>query len=544
MNDNEKNVMPEEPRAESVSNGYYSEETYYAEPEAPKSKVAQLLDKVKGLGKLPLILGGAVAVILVIALVVSLIGSTPMALLGTGIKNSAKAIMKDDTVELISGVLNGGSIELACDMEELTENLTGQALAEGNASVKLYSKGTAAALIASIQMDKSEVVDLGVYMNQKDIAVKSEWLLGDDAYGINLKKAMENFKTSEFGPDGEYSLGIELNEDMEKSMAEAEKLAKDMMKIGEDAMATVLKSVRKNAEISKKTTKISLGDKDVKTSAITLEMDHEQLFNVFKDAMEYVHTDKELKKFITENIGTILMASGEVVDEDEDLQEYVDMFYENLDEAMEEIDELAEEFEDADISIKLTFYVSKSGKQLIGVEFKAEADDEPIRGYVYAGPDLKNLQEISFRLNMDGETAHGSYVIKTDDSKEFEAKLKIVDPDNDNITCTIFWDKKDGDFEVEYDEYGWYVVTVEGNMEKSGKKNIITIETIDDDGDEIDLNLNLILASSDRMPSVPKYTDVLTMSVDDIEDLMDDIQSNASEIMSNPNIMRVLYRYF
>lgn len=552
MNDIDKNlenVNPEEPKTEApvedVSEELVSEETVceeaMEESAAPTDAVGEILEKIKSLGNLPLIIGAAAAALVLVAvLVVSLLASSPMKLLGTGIGNSAKAILKDDVVSLATDVLTGGSIEVILN----TEDILPVAASESTTSIKLYTKANAAALTANIQLDKTETVDLGLLLNQKALVIQSQSLLGETAYGVDLKKAPENYMTSEFGPDGEYFLGFEMDEETKKEMADAEKLAKDTLKISEDAIAAILKAIRGNADISKKADEVSLGDKDVKTTAITLEMDHEQLFEACKEVMKYVHTDKALKKYISENIGTILTMSGEAVDEDTNLQDYVDMIYEKLDDIMDEIDALAELLEDADASIKLTFYVTKSGKQLIGVEFRVEAEGETIRGYVYAGPDLADLQEISFRLNVDDDTFHGSYSIKTDDRKAFEAKLKLVSPDG-NCTGKLFWDKKEGNFELVFDENdGRWVTTFEGIMEQSGKKTIINLASIDYDGDKEAVSIGLVIASSDKMPATPKYTDVLTMRADDFEDLAADIQSNY-EVAVPRDIRLYLYsRYY
>ena len=541
MNDIEKNVdgiAPEGTQVNQPVEGTVSEQPTFAEgfsgeaaATAVKEKAAGIADLVKGLGNKAIYIGGAIALVVVIALVASLIFSTPLGLVGTGLKNSMKALEKNEVVSLVDGVLNGGSIEIACDIEEFTENVMGYGMGEGQVSAKLYTdlENTSMAVVAGLKDGKTNVMDLGVYVNDESIAVASEALLDKDAYGINLKKLPDNFNDSEFGPDGEYAIGFEFDESNEDMLKDAEALVKDTQNLVEDVAGVMLKAINKNSDVSKENSTLSFAGKKVKTTAVTVEMDHDQLYEVIATMVDYVGTDKDVEKYLENYLKYILMASGQAADED-DVKDYIDEFYEGLEDNAEDmLDGLKDMLEDAEVSVKITFHITKSGKQLVGIDAKVEVDGEKIKVSVSAGPNLKEITEISYSVDMGYGAERGSYVVKTDDSKEFEAKLEI----GEYLTGKITLDKKDDSFKIEFtddwdDTYG-----VKGTFKKSGGKIEANIGSVYAGEDKTKLNVDVIVDASDKMPSVPKYTDILTMDIDEMETVVEDIMEKAEELASD-----------
>lgn len=494
-------------------------------PEKPKKAKSRML---------PVIIGAGVAFVVIVALLVGLLTSSPLGLIGTGAKNSMKALEKNDVLSLVNDVANGGSIELMCDVEELCENLMGYPMLEGNASVKLYTdlSKTAAAVVAGYEIDGSDVLDLSVFADKDAVAVKSAALLGKDVYGIGLKNVVENLENSEFGPDGEFDMGLDLSESANDVAADAEKMAKDSQKLSADIVGTFLKSLKKNSEIDKESTTVEFNNKDVRVTAVTVSLDHEQVANVMMDMLEYARTDKGVREFITENMAYLLYASGYSYVDDEDIQDYIDEFYAELDYICEEeMEYLQESLEDARLSVDVTFYVTKSGKQLVGMEMKVKADGETVKASVFAGPDLADVSEIRFRVSVDDRTTRGSYVVKTNDKKEFLAELKITDYYGDTIEGEITHDKSDGDFDLWVVDSWGDEYAISGDLKKSGKKVAIRVDTLIVESDRLDLGVDVVLNTSDKVPSVPKYTDLLKMDADSIEDLVDQISETYEDLM-------------
>lgn len=528
----EETVPEETVSEETVSEEPVSEDTVPEEKETLMDKVNGVIEKVKGMDKKTLTIGGAIAAVVVIALILALTISTPMGLIGTGLKNSINALQKNNVVSLVDGVVNGGSIEVSAELEELTESMMGFGIGEGTVSAKLYTdlENSSMAVVAGVKDGKETLVDGGIYVNEQRIAIQSEALLGKTAYGVNLKKLVDNFNDSEFGPDGEYSMGIEMNDDMKKMFSDTDELTKETEKMAKAIVTELLKSLKKNSDVSKDSGSISFAGKKVKTTAVTIEMDGEQMYEVIVDMLDYVRNDKAFKKYLTNYLEYALVASGEYyldeLDEDE-LEEMIDSFYENLEDLDDDLDYLKDSLEDADVSVKVTFHITKSGKQLVGIEVKAEADGDKIKGSVYAGPSLKDITEISYSFDDGYDTYRGSYTVKTNDGKKFEAKLKI----GEDYTGKITHDKKSGEFKAEITNNYWEeTYGIEGTLKKSGKKVSATIASVYEDEYETELNLNVVLKASDKMPSVSKYTDVLTMDVDEIETVVEEVQAAAMEL--------------
>lgn len=535
MNDNEKNIdtvetdeVEETVSEETVSEETVSEETVSTEPAAAaEGKAAGLMDKVKKLGKKNIIIGAVVALVVVIVAIAALAGGSPMGLIGTGIQNSIEALQNNEVIALVNSVANGGSTEVSCDLETITETVVGYPMLEGTASVKVHTdlEDKKAAVVAGLKLDKSEELDASIYVSEDSLAVASKWLLGKDAYGVDLKKLVENFEKSEFGEDGAYSLGIALPEDAKNASSDAKKLAEDTEKLAKAIVAEFLKSVEKNSEIEKESATLSFNGEEVKITAVSVDMDHEQILAVVTDMLEYARTDKSIEKFINDNIKYILIATNEYYDDmDEDeMQEYIDKFYETLDLICDErMDFLADQFEESDVSVKLTFHITKSGKQLVGVEVKAEADGEQVKATAYAGPDLANITEISARVTVDDESYRVSYTVDTNDKAEYKGELKVRAGTETVLSGSVDWDKKDGDFAVKVSD-SWDEFSLKGTLEKSGKKATIVLKSVSADDEKIDLGVTVVLSASDKMPSTPKYTDVLKMSADDIEEVVEEL---------------------
>ncbi len=487
-------------------------------------------------GKKGIIIGAIIALVVIVVAVLALaLGGGSTNLIGTGLKNSIKALQKNQTISLISNVANGGSTEIIADLETLTVSVTGEPVLDGSVSVKLHTdfENSKAAAVGSLNLDNSEPLDASIFFSQDSIAVASKWLLGKEAYGVDLTKLAENFEKSEFGEDGEYSLDIEIPEDAANYAADAKKFAEDTQKLAEDVLAKLAKTVNKNAEITKQSDSIDFGDETVKTTAVTVSMDHEQIAAVCADMIDYVRTDKGIKHYLDENIRYILVVSGEVsvdVAEDE-LKDYIDQFYDELDEIDEDsMEMLAEQFEESDVSIDLTFHITKRGQQLVGIESKVTADDETIRASIYAGPDLANITEIDIRTtSVYDETYRISYVVETNDKNEYEAELKITEDSEPLTSGSISWDKKNGDFTATISDEWGDEYTFEGTLESSAKKASLFIERVASDYGTVDFDTTVVLTASDNVPSTPKFKDVLKMDADELEELGEDISEVIEE---------------
>lgn len=323
------------------------------------------------------------------------------------------------------------------------------------------------------------------------------------------------------------SLGIDL-EVIEQTMDyinDSSSNSKEAIKVIKKMVNTLMKSIKSNAEIEKSTETLEFGEDSVKATAIAVTMDGAALINIASDMIEYMNTNNDFKSVLSKNLDEYAAMYGGYMDSEEMLEE----IYNSLESAAEQLDETAEYADEIDMEICVTFYVSKSGSYLIGVDVNADIDGDRAKMSFYAGPSFENLSEISFKYNADYVDVRGTYTVSTNDKKEYSAKLKIRSDGTTVLTGNIDWDKKDGDFTIEISD-GRYSTGVDGTLTQKGKATTLHIDSYEEYGRSYDLGIDIIFKTSDKMPSTPKYTDVLTMKLDDVDDLVDDIQYAMSDI--------------
>ena len=181
------------------------------------------------------------------------------------------------------------------------------------------------------------------------------------------------------------------------------------------------------------------------------------------------------------------------------------------------------------------------------MELLVELDEEEFEISLLAGPTLSDLCEISIKVKVDGTLVRGNYRVDTNDRAEYAAKFSLRE-EGDVLTSGEFrWDKKAGNYALTvrdaYDE----AITLEGTLKVSDQQIALTLGRIAVGGDALELQIELTLKASDQKPATPEeYTDLLTMSQGEIEDLTADL---AAELMNmvyalDPDVLGVLSSLF
>ena len=515
MNEEEKNLNP----VNDEENGT-KEVNEQPAPEVKKKKV----------GKTPILISiAAVVVIAIVAIIASAAASSPLKLLGKGFVNSVNALKQNSVVAFAEKTAKGGSIEAVCDMEELL-NLP----VEGVLSLKLYTAAAKMAVTADVAIEGESVLDASAFVDEENIAVASEALFGTETYGINLTNFAEKFEDSVFGPDGELSLGIELPDATDSVVEDAAKMTEDSQKIAKSMLAYLLQSIEEHAAVSKEDESLDFNGTEVKATAVGIQADSEALSAMIADLVEYLRSDAELKAFLynyADYFAAALVESGLVYGDYEDGEAIIDEFYEQLENiGDEEMEELTEALEDADVEISLTFYITKSGKELVGVKFDGEADGDKVKASVLAGPSWKNLEEVSVRLDDGYSVIRVTYTVETNDKKEYSAELKVREGSENILVGEFVWDKENGDFEVELADDWGDTYGLEGSLTVDSKAVTIVLDSVSEDSEKIDLGISVIVTASDKMPEMPAYKEILDMTSDDVEDLIYDLEDILGEL--------------
>lgn len=468
-----------------------------------------------------LLIGGiALAAVAVIAVIVlTVLGNTPAGLLATGFRNSMDALESNSFSEKMDQVSNGGSMEITLDLANLMAE-SGLPM-DGTGSLKLYmdsEKGksvmTLGVLLANIQN-----IDMSLFFNEDSLVLASDWLLGDKAYGVGYNNLEENFNNSVFGPDGAYSLGVEIPEDFQEQMGKYQKYTEDTEKMMEQLGNRLLKSAEKNTDMEKENDTLSLGGKDVKTTAVSIKMDHNQLAAVLEDMLDYMRTDEDFKEYMEEHADILFSDSWT----DPDI--LVEEFYQELDDAKEEMDELKKELEEEEAGVEAVFHITKSGKQLVGMELTFESNISPVKLSFYAGPDLESADEISFRVDAEDSTVRGSYVVTTNDKKAYAAELKIREDGETVLSGQVNWDKINGDFTVTMTDEWEDSVVIRGTLMETKMVTDLTLDSIEMEGEQVELGLGIVLKTSDKMPDSPAYKDILKMTEAEVTSLITDLST-------------------
>lgn len=466
-----------------------------------------------------LLIGGIVlAVVAVIAVIVlTVLANTPAGLLATGFRNSKDALESNSFSEKMNQVSNGGSMEITLDLANLMAE-SGLPMG-GTGSLKFYmdsEKGksvmTLGVLLANIRN-----MDMSLFFNEDSLVLASDWLLGDKAYGVGYNDLEENFNNSVFGPDGAYSLGIEVPEDLQEQLDKYQKYTEDTEKIAAQLGNHLLESAGKNASLEKANATLSLGGKEVKTTAVSIKMDHDQLAAVMEDTLEYMRTDEDFKAYMKEYADILFSDSWA------DPDTLVEEFYQELDDAKDEMDELKKELEEEEAGVEVVFHITKSGKQMVGIELTFESNISPVQLSFYAGPDLESANEISFRVDADGSIVRGSYVVTTNDKKAYAAELMLREDGETVLSGQVNWDKTSGDLVITMTDEWEDSVVIRGTLVETKMVTDLTLDSIEMEGEQVELGLGVVLKTSDKMPDSPAYKDILKMTEAEVTSLITDL---------------------
>jgi len=529
MSENNPNPMNTEPTVEPTVEAPIAEASAAPTVEAPVSAepakgLGSLLSKLKGLIKTPAMIAAvsAVGVVAAAGIGITAATSTPAALLGKGLESTVESVQENPIVSVVTSALKGGSAEVQLDLDALTQNFI-----EGSAAVKVYtSDKQEAAVSANLVVDDKSLLDATVVADKDNIAASSEVLFGEKAYGINLEKLVKNFEDSAFGPDGKYSLGIELDEEHDAIAERTFKMSEAAMDLSKDMTKTLMKSLKKHAEMTKEGTSMTFAGESIKVNAVTLKMDDEVILAVVGDMLTYLKENEALRSFLKDYADLLItLSDGELGYDDKD--ELIDDFYDALDDV--DLGDLEDALDEVEPSLSATFYISKSEKALVGLDCTTKADGERVRLTSSFGPSWDKLNEISVKLSAPDVDIRFSYLVTEDTKQAYTAEIEFDSEDGVPVEGTFEWDKKSGGFELGLEsEYASF--SAEGELALTDKELTLLLDSIHEDDYKQDIGITLILKADDKMPSMPKYTDVLEMTEEDVEDLVADLQDAVRDL--------------
>ena len=514
--DVDPNLTPAEAFGEAVSAAGPSGKP----PKAPKQRRVR-----------PKLLAGIVAAALVLALVIGLASS---AFAGAStIQRSVKGLRQNPTVAFLSDLAESGTFSMELGLKELTGF-------DGTVSMELkndYSnlKKARAAFDVGLALSGKQVADISLYGDMEQMILSSDALLPKQSLGVDLKNLDKNLEKSVFNPDSgsEYAMDEELYEllmqayskdrqqDMEALNAQGEKL-------WASAVKTLGKSIRANTKQDKDSETLNFGDESVKVKVLSYEADAEAVYKIALDAMQWARDSKDLRKFLETmvKIYPILM---------EDMDGDLDSFYEELEEAYSELKENREDFleDNEDLLIRVSLYVSKGKNELLGLKLYTEHYRQKLEAEITWGPSLAEMNNITFKCNNGRDKYSGSYMVKTNDKKNFSSVLKLRENSRTVFEGSFQWDKKDGGFTLNIDDE----TSIKGTLEKLKDGYRADIRKVTAYGDEQKLNLRLELRRDAKFDKLPSYQELTKMREKDLEELIEDLEDAAYGLLLNRDVL-------
>lgn len=475
-------------------------------------------------GKKGLIIGAAILAVVIIlaAIVIGTVNSSPLGLIATGFKNSMEALAAGSANSLLGKTDKGGSVEISLDLGTLTVGT--ETPLDGTGALKIYmdAEEQRSVINLSVKLAQLQPLTANLYLDQNSIALSSQEFLGDKAYGIYLENLAKDFNKSIFRMDGPYSLGIELPEDLQFQVPDSQKFAEATGEIAGKMTPNLLKIFEKNSTVEKENASLTLGGDEVNTTAVTIHMDHAQLTAFATEFLDYLRTDEAFKQYLEENKEYLFQTYG-MGGEFDDANALIDGFYQELENAAQAVKDSAKELEENNASLAVTFHITKSGKQLIGMELSAVDGEETLELRFCAGPDLKEAKEVSVYVNEFGNISEVTYTVKVNDENTFVSLLDLSENGEKVMSADLRWDKQTGKIELVATDDWEDTISIQGNLKESDKEATFLLESVNAQGTEVALGIQAVLRVDDKMPDAPQFTELLKLTEGEMDGLMEDL---------------------
>lgn len=495
----------------------------------------------------------AIAVILVLTVAACTKPLSPMETLEKATEKTVDKWATSGASDALTKISNGGSIELSGDLSEIFRLATGFPIPL-SASAKIYADSDAPtpaeAFTFNIGVQDVTIFDMLMYINADYFAVKSNSLIGDDAYGINYDNALENFNSSIFGPNGPFSLGEEFYEYIgtlsSASSIYDEETIKSMEKALEDfskEMKPILyKSIESNGHAEVVAGTVTLGENEIKTDDVTLTFSVNDALTFAKETLNALKDSKTLKPLWEAYFDLMSSYSYQYgYDSIPTADEAYEDVMELIDQALAEIDELdLSDEEISNVTFNVVISISNKDGTLVALNFSASDDDDNGAKITVTLPSSASSQwKFSINAN-DGGDLHNFDIIydvteDTEDKFSFELNSNL---DNTATKLISFsWDKNNGDYLFEVygtPEYTYapvdniadlpIVFGVKGNYSTDESSETFTVTDITFNGDAMSIGeIALILTYTDTMPVIDTFNDLLTMTESEFKALVSQI---------------------
>ena len=448
-------------------------------------------------------------------------GNLPQNAAATAIFGAIEDFGERDEIKPIVKMLTGGSFEFSLnELKEGDEDI----LEDGKFSGKMYFSKDAF-MLQNLEFNTGDFAIAGDIYISEDLLYISEDELLKNAYGIELKKIVEDFEDSIFayGSDSEYAIpDEETHNDIVSALSAAQdtKMQKEAQKIAEKLYKKMWKIACDNFEFESENEEIKVGGSKEKVRVITIIIEGDALAEAISEFYDYLCEDKSIPKFLDKYEDALAFTFTDTDDKTigELYEEYIDTLGERIDDIC---DTVAKAYRN-DIIIKVA--TPKSSKKLVKLEVEANGNNVFTLDLGMKG--IRKTDKIT--LDIKGEKF--TYQVKENDSREFECVLK-----NDTTTVKFNVDKKKDKFTFSVDSpnsSSFKSLTIKGDWVTKSGKSTITVDKIEsvtygydkyynwtEITNTIDCEIVFVIDQSDKIPSAPKdYKRLSDITEEDIED--------------------------
>ena len=102
-------------------------------------------------------------------------------------------------------------------------------------------------------------------------------------------------------------------------------------------------------------------------------------------------------------------------------------------------------------------------------------------------------------------------------------------------TGSVEWDKKEGGYKLKLETTdswgGAETYAASGTLQEVKGTTELLVKKVTVEGIEYEPKVTVVFDKSDKLPSKPEYTELLTMDEEDILDLVEDVQSEAKDLL-------------
>lgn len=480
-----------------------------------------------------LIIGGSVGGAALVGLVVTsiVLANQPAALILRATANTLSDARKLEAFAVAEDVANGGSVTVSANLDSIAND---DVYVQG----KYYSdiKNLKGACELTMKEDDDVVLNSQITYNQDRFAVSCPELF-DGTYGVTYKNLEKDLPGSIFDPNEEtlYSLGDEQYEyflNLKDTVKNDKNLQRDIDNMAVKYRQVIINSAVKHAEIGKASKTITAGGEKLPCTVISISLDEDSLALVADDVVNYANSDKDLEKLVNR------IAANAAYEEERD--ELVDQFYDQLDAFEDGIAELKY----SHAKVEVDFYITQSGRRMARIDGEVEIEDEGFEFSLVLGKNVAKTKEITLTASTKGNYSDSVSVVYTVDensSAAYEAKLEIESSSTykthettDKYTLKVEWDRKCGDFEFRVKGNGDDIL-VKGNLVLRGDTYTFALANVRYDGAAVpyikSLEITAKIDKNDPAPNVPgRYTEITTMNERDFKHFTEDIEDGLNDI--------------